>query len=159
MGNEVSLYTKLITNAWIVYPMFGISVAIAIYAFANKFFDKIISTSLGKKAEVMKHMKLLGMEVDERKVTQMLLVASFGIGGLFFMLAWPVVSVGLLLGVVSGTVGFHLVPLIFKILYDSRCDLFADQMVDALTIMANGIKSGSNVQQSMAMCPPLSLIS
>ena len=95
MGNEVSLYTKLITNAWIVYPMFGISVAIAIYAFANKFFDKIISTSLGKKAEVMKHMKLLGMEVDERKVTQMLLVASFGIGGLFFMLAWPVVSVGL----------------------------------------------------------------
>ena len=150
MGNEVSLYTKLITNAWIVYPMFGISVAIAIYAFANKFFDKIISTSLGKKAEVMKHMKLLGMEVDERKVTQMLLVASFGIGGLFFMLAWPVVSVGLLLGVVSGTVGFHLVPLIFKILYDSRCDLFADQMVDALTIMANGIKSGSNVQQSMA---------
>jgi tight adherence protein B len=99
---------------------------------------------------VMKHMKLLGMDVDDRKVTQMLLVASFGIGSLFFMLAWPVVSVGLVLGIAAGTAGFHLVPLIFKVLYESRCDLFCDQMIDALTIMANGIKSGSNVQQSMA---------
>ena len=150
MGNEITLYTKIVTNAWIVYPLFGISVAISIYAFANKFFDKIVSSSLGKKAEVMKHMKLLGMEVNERKVTQMLLVSSFGIGSLFFMLAWPVVSVGSVLGLVAGIAGFHVVPLVFKVLYESRCDLFADQMVDALTIMANGIKSGSNVQQSMA---------
>ncbi|RYZ91855.1 MAG: hypothetical protein EOP06_06005, partial [Proteobacteria bacterium] len=51
--------------------------------------------------------------------------------------------------------------LVVRMLYDRRCNLFVDQMVDGLTIMANGIKSGSNASQSMArvveiMAPPLS---
>ncbi len=150
MENEISLYTKIITNAWIVYPLFGISVAIAVYSFVDRFFDKAVNAALGKKIEVLKYMKLLGMDIDEKKVTQLLLISSFGLGFLFFMMAWPSVEFGLPMGIVAGFAGFFLVPTIYKILYERRCDLFCDQMVDALTIMANGIKSGSNVQQSMA---------
>lgn len=150
MQNEVSLYTKLITNVWLVYPLIFLAVGISVYSFVSKYFDKVVSSSLGKKGEVMKYMKLLGMEVNEKKVGQLLMVSSFGLGFLFFMMTWPSVSVGLPLGLIAGFAGFHLVPTVYKILYERRCDVFTDQMVDALTIMANGIKSGSNVQQSMA---------
>jgi len=34
-------------------------------------------------------------------------------------------------------------------MYEKRCTAFVDQMVDGLTIMANGIKAGSNPQESM----------
>ena len=94
-------------------------------------------------------MKLLGMPVDEKKITRMLLLSSVGFGFLFFILAWPNISIGLFLGVSAGIAGFQLPPLIFKSLYEKRCSQFVDQMVDALTIMANGIKSGTNPQQSM----------
>lgn len=97
----------------------------------------------------MLHMKLLGMEVDEKKVTRILLLSSFGVGTLFFFLAWPSVSMGLFLGISSGIAGFQLLPIVYKTLYDRKCGQFVDQMVDALTIMGNGIKSGSNPQQSM----------
>ena len=94
-------------------------------------------------------MKMLGMDVDEGKVTRLLIMSSFGLGFLFFMMAWPSVSIGIFLGLSAGIAGFQLPPLIFKSMYEKRCGVFVDQMVDALTIMANGVKSGSNPQQAM----------
>lgn len=98
----------------------------------------------------MLHMKLLGMDVDEKKVVRILLLSSFGVGFLFFVIAWPNVIAGFFLGATFGIAGFQLVPIVYKTLYERRCTQFTDQMVDALTIMANGIKSGSNPQQSMS---------
>ncbi len=142
-------FFELFANPWIVYPLVGVAVSVAIYFLSNQFFDQLIEKSLSRKAEVLKYQKLLGMDTNEKKVTQLLLLASFGLGSLFFVMFWPVVTVGIPLGIVAGVCGFQLVPTIYKTLYERRCDVFCDQMVDALTIMANGIKSGSNVQQSM----------
>ena len=89
------------------------------------------------------------MPTDEKKVNQLLLLSSIGSGFLFFFLVWPNFSVGIFIGIAAGIAGFLLPPIIFKSLYEKRCAQFVDQMVDALTIMANGIKSGSNPQQSM----------
>jgi tight adherence protein B len=137
------------SNPWLVYPLVGLFVTVAIYSFANQFFDKIIASSLSRKADVLKYQKLLGMDTNEKKVTQLLLFTSFGLGFLFFVAFWPTITVGIPMALVAGFCGFQLVPTVFKTLYEKRCDQFCDQMVDALTIMANGIKSGSNVQQSM----------
>lgn len=40
--------------------------------------------------------------------------------------------------------------IIVKLLYERRCTAFTNQMVDGLTIMANGIKSGSTAAQAMS---------
>lgn len=144
-----TFFDKIFGNPWIVYPVVGLCVAVAIYSFASQFFDKIIASSLSRKADVLKYQKLLGMETSEKKVTQLLLFTSFGLGFLFFVAFWPTVTVGIPMALIAGFCGFQLVPTVFKTLYEKRCDVFCDQMVDALTIMANGIKSGSNVQQSM----------
>lgn len=97
----------------------------------------------------MQYMKYLGMTVDEKKVNRLLLLSSFGLGFLFFLMAWPNFSVGVFLGLSFGILGFQLPPIIFKTLYEKRCDEFVDQMVDALTIMANGVKSGTNPATAM----------
>jgi tight adherence protein B len=136
-------------HEWLVFPLFGLSVFIAVYMWADKIFTMMYAKSISKRSQVMLHMKLLGLEVDEKKVTRVLLLSSFGVGFLFFFVAYPSVSVGIFLGLSSGIAGFQLVPIVYKFLYEKKCNQFTDQMVDALTIMGNGIKSGSNPQQSM----------
>jgi tight adherence protein B len=136
-------------NNWLAVPLFGLAVFFAVYFWADKALIKVYGKSTNKKSEIMLHMKLMGMEVNEKKVIQLLLLSSFGLGALFFFVFWPNIAVGLFVGVSAGIAGFQLPPIIFKTLYERRCNLFVDQMVDALTIMGNGIKSGSNPQQSM----------
>lgn len=146
---DFSFFTKILKYDWVTYPLVGISVFFAVYFWADKFVVKVFEKTVGKRAEILMHMKLLGMEANERKVTQLLLASSLGIGFLFFMLAWPTFSVGIFLGLSFGIAGLQLPPIIFKSMYEKRCTVFVDQMVDALTIMANGVKSGSNPQQAM----------
>ncbi len=141
---------EIFRHEWLVFPLFAISIFFAVYMWADKIFLTVYSKSISKKAQVMLHMKLLGMDVDEKKVTRLLLLSSFGLGFLFFMIAWPNIGLGTFLGISFGITGFQLVPIVYKTLYQKRCAQFTDQMVDALTIMANGIKSGSNPQQSMS---------
>lgn len=141
--------SKIFRYEWITFPLFGIAVFFAVYFWADKALIRLYGKSMGKKEEIMKYMKLMGMEVDEKKVTNMLLACSFGLGFLLFLACWPNFTAGLFVGVVFGIIGFQVPPLIFKSLYEKRCSAFVGQMVDALTIMGNGIKSGSNPQQSM----------
>lgn len=141
---------EIFRHEWLVLPLFGISIFFAVYMWADKVFTQVYAKSISKKSQVMLYMKLLGMDVDDKKVTRLLVLSSFGLGFLAFLIAWPNIGLGIFLAVSVGIAGFQVVPLIYKILYEKRCDQFTNQMVDALTIMANGIKSGSNPQQSMS---------
>lgn len=143
------MFSVLMRTDWFVLPVFGLAVFFAIYFWADKIINKLHSASMGRKSEIMQHMKLMGMEVNEKKVNMMLLACSFGLGALAFVAMWPNVILGLFFGASLTIMGFQLPPIIFKNLYEKRCNVFVDQMVDALTIMANGIKSGSNPQQAM----------
>lgn len=145
----MAFINKLLGYNLVVLPLFGIAVFFAVYFWADKAFLWLYQKSLGKRSEVLRHMKLIGMKTSDRKVTQLLLASSFGIGFLFFVIALPNFTLGVFLGLSTGIAGFQLVPLILKSQYEKHCNKFVDQMVDALTIMANGIKSGSNPQQSM----------
>lgn len=141
---------SIFRHEWLVFPLFGISVFFAVYMYADTLFGRISRSGSQKKSEIMMHMKLLGMAVDEKKVVQLQLISSLGVGLLFFMMVWPNAGIGLFLGTSVGIAGFQVLPIVYKVLYERRCNAFVGQMVDALTIMANGVKSGSNPQQTMA---------
>ncbi|AZZ35366.1 hypothetical protein CIK05_00625 [Bdellovibrio sp. qaytius] len=142
--------TSFLRHEWLVFPLFGISVFFAVYMYADTLFGKLGRSGASKKSEIMRHMKLMGMDVDEKKVIRLQLLSSVGVGLLFFMLVWPNTLLGTFFGSSIGIAGFQLLPLVYKNLYERRCTAFVNQMVDALTIMANGVKSGSNPQQTMA---------
>lgn len=146
---DIPFLQTILKHNWLFLPIFGMAVFFSVYFWADKFIVSVFDKSEGKKTSILLYMKLMGMPSDEKKVMQMLLLSSFGIGFLVFVIAWPNAIAGIFLGISFGIAGFQLPPIIFKTLYEKRCSQFVDQMVDGLTIMANGIKSGSNPQQSM----------
>ncbi|MBX2987984.1 MAG: type II secretion system F family protein [Bdellovibrionaceae bacterium] len=140
---------RFLANEWILIPLIAVCAFIIVYNVADRALDFLRDKSLGTRSEVIRHMRLMSVPVDEKRLTLLMLFLSFGLGSLFFILFWPKVLVGLLFGVTVTIVGWSL-PLIFiRIIYERRCTRFTDQMVDGLTIMANGVKSGSNAPQAM----------
>jgi len=140
---------SFLLNDWILIPVFGISIFVFVLLWSDRSIAWLHKRSLGQKAEVMRLMKLMSMEVDEKKVTIGILLLSFGLGALAFLALWPSVLAGFVVGASVTIAGWQLPLLIMKFMYEGRCTRFTDQMVDGLTIMANGIKAGSNPQESM----------
>jgi tight adherence protein B len=140
---------SFLSQPLIIAPLFGLAIAILIYNLSDKIIDFLKRKSLGQREEIIRLLKLMGTEIEPKKITAAMLMMSYGLGLLFFFAFWPNLTIGILFGTVVTVIGWSLPYLIVKSLYESRCNAFTDQMVDALTIMANGIKSGSNAIQSM----------
>jgi tight adherence protein B len=136
-------------SEWLVIPVFGICVFIIIMAWADRGIDFFYKRSLGQRPEIMRLLKLMAKEPEEKKVTIILLLISFGLGSVAFALLWPMILPATILAVAITIAGWTLPLPIIRLMYDKRCTQFVDQMVDGLTIMANGVKAGSNPQESM----------
>lgn len=134
---------------WILIPLIAICAFIIVYNSADKLLDFLKQKSLGKKDEVIRYLRLMSTDVDEKRVTLLMLFMSFGLGSLFFILFWPNVLIGLLFGITITMVGWQMPLIIVRGIYERRCTQFVNQMVDGLTVMANGIKSGTNAPQAM----------
>lgn len=134
---------------FIFIPLIAICTILFVYNFADPAIDFLSRKSLGKKDEVIKYLKLMSDKVDEKKVTLLMLLMSFGLGSIFFVLFFPNIIAGFIFGSIITMIGWSLPLIIVKLLYEKRCDRFTDQLVDGLTIMSNGIKSQTNVAQSM----------
>lgn len=140
---------NFLMNEWVLVPLFGLCVFIIVMLWAEKSITWLHKKSLGKRDEVLKILRIMGVEVEEKKITILMLLMSFGLGALMFLALWPNVLPGIIIGASITVAGWHLPLLLVKTLYNNRCTKFVDQMVDGLTIMANGIKAGSNPQESM----------
>ncbi|WP_415063519.1 type II secretion system F family protein [Bdellovibrio sp.] len=136
-------------NEWVMIPLFGICVFVLVILWADKAIAWLHKRSLGQRDEVIKILRLMGMDINEKKITILILLMSFGVGALAFLAFWPNVLLGFFFGASITVAGWQLPLLLVRMTYEQRCTKFVDQMVDGLTIMANGIKAGSNPQESM----------
>lgn len=136
-------------SEWIVIPVFGICVFVIALNFADRIIDFLYARSLGQRPEIMRMLKLMGSEPSEKRITIILLLVSFGLGALAFLVLWPMILPGAILATAITVAGWTLPVIVVRYMYETRCTQFVDQMVDGLTIMANGIKAGSNPQESM----------
>lgn len=136
-------------NDWIAVPLFGVLIFIITLNYGEKALSFLKEKSLGNQAEVTRLLRLMGNDSSDRKITLFMLLISFGFGALAFVLLWPKFILGAVMGTILSVIGWNLPLRIVQLLYDRRCNTFVDQMVDGLTIMANGIKAGSNPQESM----------
>ncbi len=140
---------SVLYNNWIFVPLVGLCTAFLIYLWADKVIGFLYKKSLGKREEIIKLLRLMGSDASDKQVTIFLLAMSYGWGVLFFILFWPKIVVGLLFAAGGIVAGWSLPYIVIKNMYDSRCTKFVDQMVDGLTIMANGIKTGTAPMQAM----------
>lgn len=140
---------SILANPLILALLFGICVAVTIYFSADRIGSVVQKKGLNQKQEILRLLKLMHVETNEKRINILMMVMSFGLGGAIFLLFLPNIMASLLFGLAITALGWSLPLIIVKRLYEQRCTRFTNQMVDALTIMANGIKSGSNATQSM----------
>ncbi len=143
------LFTKIITHSLFIYPVVAIMVFFLTYKWSDKILSWLYKRSLGQKDEIVKYMELMFVDIDDRKLTISLISISLGLGLIFFILFWPNVILGFIVGGIFTLLGWTIPKFIFKALYEKRCNLFVNQMVDATTILANGVRAGLSVTQAM----------
>lgn len=139
----------IIGNEAIFIPLFGITVFIFAYFTSDRILEYLHRKSLGGREEVLVLMDKMFIDTDRQKVTYAMLAGSFGIGLLVFMLVWPNFLLGCILGGVFTFIGWQAPKAIMTNLWEKRCSRLTNQMVDGMTIMANGIKVGQSLTQAM----------
>lgn len=138
-----------VTNEFLFIPLFGAAVFLFVYSTADKVINFLSKRSNNSREEIVRNLDSMFVEVEPKKIKILLFVTSYGLGALFFLALWPNVIPGLILGVAITLVGFSAPKMVVKNLWESRCNRLVNQMVDGLTIMANGVKAGLSVTQSM----------
>lgn len=140
---------KFLIKDAVFIPLVSFLVFVLCYIWSERVIDYLKKKSLGSKDEIMKLLDLMFVEMDEKKLTTLMMLLSFGLGAIVFFALWPNILMGTILGSVLTILGWNLPLIAIKSVYDSRANKLVDQMVDGLTIMANGIKSGLSITQSM----------
>jgi len=134
-------------------PVTLIAVFLSVFAISffnlQKLIDFLHRKSLGQRDEIVKYLELMFMDVELKKLTNLLLLLSFGLGGIFFLLLWPNIIASLVFGTIFTLLGWAIPKHVVKYMYEKRCSLFVVQMVDGMTILSNGVKAGLSVTQSM----------
>lgn len=139
----------LLANGWIV----AIAVGICVFFLSYFWFDKVYAfargKSVGSQEAVAALLEKMLIEVDQRRLKIMLNLASYGLGAVFFLLLWPNIIPGLILGGIVVVVGWTIPKVLVQNMWEKRSTRLVDQMVDGLTIMANGIRAGQSITQAM----------
>lgn len=140
---------NLLAQDWFVL----LGVGAGIFGFSMLMSDRILSwlhdKSLGSRTYVLEKFELMFVENNEKKVTITMLLLSFGLGFLIFLLMWPNLWSGLIFGGIVTLVGWQIPKYLVDMIYERRCKLFVAQMVDGLTIISNGLRSGLSMTQSL----------
>lgn len=140
---------SLLASDFIMILLASACVGVIVYNYFDITLEFLRKKSLGQRAEVIRLLDLMFVEIDEKRVTIFMLLLSFGLGALTFFILLPKVILGLVAGTIITVVGWSAPLWIVRTMYDRRCNRLVEQMVDGLTIMANGVKAGLSVPQTM----------
>jgi tight adherence protein B len=92
----------------------------------------------------------LFMEVSPERMTRLHVMVSGGLAVLVLFLTWPHLVVGVPFAIGAFYLGWFLPAQYLKLIAKpSRMKKFSAQMVDGLTLMANGMKAGLELQQAL----------
>jgi tight adherence protein B len=137
----------------------GILAAIGImtfgYTYKNsiKIFNWIDEQTYGTRDYILTKFEIMFIEVDPQKITWALLLMSFGSGIVTFcILAFlGKLPLAIVLSIVVMIVGWKSPRHIVDFFENKRKKKYQVQMVDALNLMANGIRAGLTVPQAIGM--------
>lgn len=139
----------MLSEPLIFYPLVGALSALAVYFYVDRVLDWLHEKSLGSREYVLEKLETMFVETDVKKVTATMIAISFGPGFLIFFILLPNLIAGIILGSIVTLFGWQVPRYLVQYLFKKRCDLFVNQMVDALTLLSNGVRSGLTVPQAM----------
>lgn len=139
----------LFQNDLLFLAVFGLCVFTFFYGYTERMINFLEARTLGARDECMELLDRMLVKTDKKKLTTTMMLMSFGLGALACLAFWPNVIPGLIFGAVLTFGGLAMPKRILTLLWERRCSRLVDQMVDGMTIMANGVKSGLSITQSM----------
>lgn len=148
----MSFFIALIGKSGVI-SVIGIALFLFCYKHSQGIFDWIENQTFGTRSYIMEKLELLFIEIPEQKITYALLACSVGLGCFMFLLLgllgqWVV---GFILGLIFGFIGFKVPKPLINYLVERRINAYSSQMVDALTLLSNGIRAGLSVPQAIGM--------
>jgi tight adherence protein B len=137
----------------------GILFAIALVAFLMSFknsvklFDWLEDQTFGTRDYILEKCDLLFFEIEPIKVTYILLFLTFGTSTIVFCTFTILhsVTVGAVLALIAGVIGWKIPRPIINILVEKRVKKYETQMVDGLNLLANGLRAGLSLPQSVGL--------
>lgn len=132
-----------VENTWVIM----LSVTVLVFASGYLSWEYIVfyvkKTAFMHKDEIKRMLDLVYVDIEEDKLSMLLLLSSYGLGAAVFLMFLPAFLPGLIIGAMVVVAGIKL-PLIYITgVYEKRCKMVVAQMVDGMTIMANGTKAGN----------------
>jgi tight adherence protein B len=121
------------------------------YQYNKRFLEMLRFQSLGTRDYIVEKLSLMFIDIPQQRILLALFILSFGSGTLVFLALLPQWVPGLVFGGIVTIVGWKAPKPIVDILYKRRVDKFVYQMVDALSLMSNGLKSGLSISQSLGL--------
>lgn len=130
---------------------FGIAVFGISYQYNKKFLDWLRFQSIGTRDYIAERLNMMFIDIPAHKILLGQFVISFGAGLLVFGALIPKWLPGILLGAMVTMIGWKAPKPIVDMMYKRRVNKFTLQMVDALSLMSNGMKSGLSVVQALGL--------
>jgi tight adherence protein B len=142
--------SALFGNTTFVVLFFGVAVFVLSYMNSEKLITFLHKRTLGQREDLFKLLDKMYVEADRQKISISIILLTFGLGVVTLLALWPTsVTLGLIMAVVVALAGWAAPKTLLQNMWESRCNRIVNQMVDGMTIMANGVKSGLSITQSM----------
>jgi tight adherence protein B len=159
LGQDVSSSQKEVS---IILDLLGlkgvliiIGLAVFTYSYVNsvKMFSWIDDQTYGTRDYILKKFEIMFIEVEPQKITWALLFMSFGMGILVFCIISFLGNIILasVMGVFVLFLGWKAPKPIVDFFEKKRTKKYQLQMVDALNLLANGLRAGLTMPQAIGM--------
>lgn len=130
---------------------FGFSVFLFSYHYNARFLDWLRFQSLGTRDYIVDRLSMMFIDIPSHKILLGLFGISFGLGSIVFLFFLPQIFPAILFSIITAVVGWKSPRPIVDWIYRKRVRKFVLQMVDALSLMSNGLKSGLSIVQSLGL--------
>jgi tight adherence protein B len=151
-GDLDFLFLNILGKNGVIFFL-GAMIFFIAYKNSIKIFNWIDEQTYGTRDYILKKFEIMFIEVDPQKITWALLTMSFGLGIIVFCLLALVGKLGLAmtLGIAVMILGWKAPKPLVDYFELRRKKKYQLQMVDALNLMANGLRAGLTVPQSIGM--------
>jgi tight adherence protein B len=149
---NISFMTDVLGSTGVLLIL-GIAFFFYIYSNSVKLFSWIDQQTYGKRDYILKKLEIMFIEIDPQKVTVGLLVVSLGSGILSFIIIALLgkIFLAIFVSVTVTIVGWKIPIPVVDYFENKRKKKYALQMVDALNLLANGIRAGLTMPQAIGM--------
>lgn len=123
------------------------------YVNSIKIFAWIDEQTSGTREYILKKFEILFIEIDPQRVTWALLAISFGSGVFVFCILALIgkTTLGIVAGIAATIIGWKIPRPLVDFFENKRKKKYSTQMVDALNLLANGIRAGLTMPQAIGM--------